>query len=80
MTGASGDLVGAELLEVDVALVQLLAHFLRDRRDLVGAPVDDVHRLQQVGFLDQRDAHRLLQARGELVVSEQVGRIRHADE
>ena len=73
-------LVGAERLQVDVALVQLLAHFLCDRGDLVRAPIDHVHGLEQVRFLDERDAQRLFQPRRQLVVRHQVGRIRHADE
>ena len=72
--------VGTQLLEVDVAFAQLIAHFLRDRGDLVGAAIDHVHGLQQVGFLDQRDAQRLLEARDQLVVGDQVGRIGHADQ
>ena len=81
MTGASGDCSSAlSSLQVDVALVQLFAHFLRDRRDLVRAAIDHVHGLEQVGFLDEREAQRLLQARRQLVVGHQIGRVGHADE
>src|SRR5688572_610539 len=72
--------VGAQGLQVDVALVQLFTHFLRDRRDLVRAAIDHVHGLEQVGFLDERETQRLLQARGQLVVGHQVRRVGHADE
>ncbi len=51
---------------------------MRDGGDLIRAAIDDIQRLEQVGFLDERDLQRLLQSRGELVVGEEVGGIGHS--
>jgi hypothetical protein len=72
--------VRTQLFEVDVAFAELFAHFLCDRGDFVRATINDVDGLEQVAFLDERDAQRLLQAIRKLVVCDEVGRIGHADE
>ena len=74
-----GSFVDRELRDVDVAGAQFLAHFERDGGDLLGAPVHDVHRAQQLGFAHQRDAQRLFESGDQFVIDEKIGGVGHAD-
>jgi hypothetical protein len=75
-----GAVIGGQLLQIDIALAQIVAHFLHQRGDLVGAPVDDIEHAQQLAFADDRDAQRLFQPLREFVIGKQIRRIRHADQ
>ena len=76
--GVGRAILGRQLVDVDVAITQFIVHFQRDRRDLVGTPVNGIHSPQQVRLAHQRDAQRLLEAGHQFVVGDQVGGVGHA--
>ncbi len=81
MTGASGEPSSAASAWMSTSVfTELLVELLRERHDLVGAPVDEIHRLQQRGLFRERETDRLAEQARELVEREEIGRIRHADE
>ncbi len=72
--------LGRQRLQIDVGFGQLIVELLGQRYDLLGAPVHEIDRAQQRGFLREREPDRLAEQTCELVESEQVGRVGHADE
>ncbi len=65
--GIRGAFLRGQVLDVDVAFAQVVAHLLRDRGDLVLAAIERIDGLEHVRLAHQREAQGLLQPGGELV-------------
>ncbi len=71
---------GAEGAEVDVAVADIALQLLRQPADLIGAAINPVDGLQQNRLAHHRGLDIAPQQTGDLVESEKIGRIGHADE
>ena len=66
--------------EVDVAFGQFVAQLLGKSGNFVCLAINQVYGLQQVRFPDNRRTHRRVQEPAQFVISEDIGRIRHANQ
>ena len=67
-------------IDVDLAFAEIPFYFCGQRVDLVPAAVHAVDRVQQIGLIDEREAHRPFEQTAQLVVGVYIGGIGHADQ
>ena len=70
----------AERAKIHRVVAQVLLQLLGEAGDLLGAAVDLVERLQELSFGHDDGLHVALQNARELVVSEEVGGVRHGNQ
>ena len=78
--GIGSRVVSLELIDIQVAVGQLLTDFLGQRCDFVGAAVVLVDEIEQRGLVDERQIEAAAKVPLDLIEREDVGRVRHADQ